>query len=250
MALTELQAFELIKSKLKGKVFAEPKGSDAGWPDFGITWNDIHVYVEHKQEWNAQMSGLSSWEYDGNTFKSNVQKDEAQKIIRLMQRNPTLKKSAQELLNIAKKLLNRKIGIQLKGTTFSSKPSLIQQFDKEIEGKKVLGNINSASAGKLIKEIYTNKFKSNLQNGNKHIALIMIDNEVWLLDSIGVTEKEIKELAQTLKTKTTNKIPRFNIRTAYIQARISPRNNGRIDTRALINLPNKSAISFNGLKIY
>lgn len=248
MELNEKEAFELIKTKLGNNSFAEPKGSDAGFPDFGITWNGIHVYIEHKQNWKAQMSGLSSWAYTGNTFTSNVQTEEAKKIIRLMQREPSLKDAANHLLNIAKTLLNRKIGIQLKSTTFSSKPSLMTQFNKEIEGKKVLGNIHSAAAGKLIKDIYIDKFKSNLQSGSKHICLMMFNNEIWILDSIGVTQKEISELAKIFKPKTTI-FPRFNANNGYIQVRIGPRDNGRIDTRALINLANKSAISFKGLLV-
>lgn len=249
MALTEKEAFELLKSKLGDVVFVEPKGSDSSFPDFGIRYGEINVYVEHKQDWKAQMSGLSSWEFSSGTFRSNVVSDEALRIVRLMQRQNELKNSAKELIELGKQVLGKKIGVALKSTMFSGKSKLLSEFDRLIEGKKVLGNISSRLVGSVMVSIYKSKFRESLTGGRKHVCLMMFDDEVWILDSVGMTGDDHRLLAKALGSKQ-DKLPRFSLREAYIQVRISPRvSSGRIDTRALINLPNKQAISFKGLKV-
>lgn len=242
MPLTELEAFELIRKKLGNKAFEKPKGSDAGFPDFGIIFESskgpINVYIEHKQDYSAQMSGLSSWYYKNNTFNSNVLTDEARSIVRQMQRSRELKEAASELLLDKKRLLGKTRSVYLDSSRVTN------EFAESLEGRKVLGNIKTPTISSLVSDIYKAKFRSNIKNSARyHICLMMFDDEVWLLDTYG--NPDLKELEKALG----GKIPKFSLRNCYLQVRVSPRSNGRLDTRALIKLSGKQSIVRNGLKI-
>jgi hypothetical protein len=248
--IEEKAAFRLIDSKLKdNKVFQRPMGSDSGFPDFGFEWNGIDVHVEFKAKWNAMMSGLSSWYYKNNTFGTNKTDDEARQIIRLMQRDSSLKKNAADIGNIILDLKGLKRGLVLSSTSLGAKKaSLVDSFDKKVQGKKVLGKLESDLLATTIINIYKNKFNKNKRLGKKSVCLMMIANEVWMLDNDGCSEEDLKALAIALNPKST-KMNRFAIRACRLEVRISPRSNGNIDTRASLKLKSKGSISFKGLTV-
>lgn len=240
----EKSAFEKIGKLTGGTSFQDPAGFDGGFPDFGYTvtidGQDIDLYFEYKMDDNAQMSGISTWSYKNNTFYTTRKDDEAQTIINLMRRDQGLKKNAQYMVDIVKGLLGRKIGVEFNsGCLGTNKIRLIKDFDKLVEGRKVLGTIKSTMLGKVFKNIYINKYKkAKIGRPNPSILLMMIDNKIWMLDKDGVTTNQIKMVRKMLDNKSQS-IPAMRSVTCTLGVRIIPRSNGSIETKALLKLTNK-----------
>ena len=250
----EIQAFNLFRDRLNGEVFVSPRGSDAGFPDFGITVNGVHVYVEYKADWNAQMSGLSSWYYKSRTFYSNVATDEAVRIINLMRRSGELKASAQNMVETVKNVRGVSRGAIVGSMALGeNKRALVEKFDEAIAGNKVLGRVISPLVARTILDVYKAKYQKNKQPGSKHLFLMMIDDKIWVMAEEGLVGNDKIGILQLLTDGKVApyklRLNRFALRDCYLEVRVSPRNTGRLDTRALMNLNSARSIVYSGLAL-
>ena len=97
--------------------------------------------------------------------------------------------------------------------------------------------------------MHKKKFANNLRDGvDKHICFMYIGDEIWILDSIGVTKEEIMSIVRMMNPKAKS-INKFALRDCYLESRISPRSSGRIDTRALLNLQSYRSIIYKGVTV-
>lgn len=249
--LAEKNAFKKIR-KLLGNpgVFAEPAGSEAGFPDFGfsvmINKRRIDLFFEYKADHKAQMGSMRNWIFSSGKFTVPDADDENKKLLlEIMNGTPSAIREAKRLLKDFKTYFD-------KGVTEISSGMLSIISDKKMRKKKAalfasntdnyqIANIEDARLGKKIMDHYYKKFHKNQQAGSDgSILYMMMGDAIWHMESNGVTNAEEKFIAKLLGA---GDIPALPDLVAKLECRIQPRHTelnkpaaARIDVLAVFRL--------------
>lgn len=211
-----------IAGKLKAKgfiIWAEPKGSDAGWPDVGASivlpsGKKVYLHIEVKMSKTDPMGSLRSWSFDGKKFIGGKKMDDNQKLIlAIMNNEKGVVSRAKKLLSLLKKYFHKKVTTIQSGSLSAIKPAQ-ERYDRVLDflknakatkDFKGTGNnfqlsnpaIKDQNIGKMILDHYRNKFKK--KSGGDNIMMFILGNEMFLIPGgKKPTKKIMSELFEAL----------------------------------------------------
>lgn len=223
----ERQAFTEFLAKLEplnAEAFVRPMGSDAGFPDFGFTYQldgkQYDIHIEYKMNDKAQMGSMRDWRFDGAKFytpaKGNTAKEE---LIAVMNGSRDALGNAKRLLGDFKKVFGSRIKEISSAmlTPFKDKEdrkARLIEFTK-LTDKYSIANIDDTKMGDNIIRHYKTKFtKVKRASADQSSLYFMIGNKLYLLD--GVPPPMLEE---TLG----GQIPRVGSLKAKLEVRLQPR---------------------------
>ena len=229
MRLTELKPLfetpasdaheEGIASKLKDKgfkIWAEPKGADAGWPDVGAaiklpeTGKTVNLHIEAKMSKRDPMGSLRKWEFDGTKFdaKGDIT-DNQELILEVLNGSKDVKGRAKKMLSLLKKYFHKDVK-EIKSGSFSVIKDKTERYEKTKEfvknAKEEFGGsgnnfqlsspaIKDTRIGKMILDHYHNKYKAK---AGENVIMFVLGSEVYLHPKSpklpAAVEKELYEL--------------------------------------------------------
>lgn len=232
----EITAFKALQTKTSGvaKAFQEPAGADAGFPDFGFTFEmpsgkKIDVHIEYKASHTAQMGSMRDWRFDGKKYSTADAKSEQKaELIALMNDTPAAIQNGKDILKELQTLFHVSVKEISSGclSVIKDKMARRKYLDNYIAKKKkdyVIANINSSSLGNKIITHYENKFAKSRRPGIQgSILAMMIDKEIWFVQTHGsVTADDIATISQFMGAP--NPIKKLANLTAKLECRIQPR---------------------------
>lgn len=227
----EKKAFKVVK-KLLGNpdAFAEPMGSEAGFPDFGfimpIKGRRIDLFFEYKADHKAQMGSMRNWIFDGSKFSVPDADDENKKLlIEIMNSSDSAKREAKRLLKDFKTYVDKKVTSISSGVFSIIADSKLRKkraamFANNTENYQI-ANLEDARLGKKIEDHYYKKFKANKQAGSDGSMLfMMMGDTVWFMTSEGVSKAEKDAVFQFMGATVIPPLPSL---TAKLECRVQPR---------------------------
>jgi len=252
----EENAYEAVKKKLGAvaTVFQKPAGADAGFPDFGFTVmlpsGKVDLHIEYKNSAAAQMGSMRDWVFDGNTFSSNDKNSEQKKdLLHIMNRTPEAIKNGKRLLNDLQSYITKDIKSISSGSLTVIKDQALRRagliaFSKGTKNYQI-ANITDSNLGNGIITHYKAKFNKVKQPGRAkaHILIIMIKEEIWYVDSVGVDTKMMKELANVLGVNAINKLSGL---TANLEVRIQPRGLSNLNSTKPVSIDVMASFRLKG----
>lgn len=229
----EEAAYKAIKKKLgdTASVFQSPAGAAAGFPDFGFVvsgpMGKVSLHIEYKNSATAQMGSMRDWVFDGLTFSTNDKKSEEKKdLIYIMNNTQTAITNGKRLLKDLQTHCTKDIKSISSGSMTVIKDQALRRaalttFVKETRNYQI-ANITDTALGAGIISHYKNKFKKskNDVSAKGHVLLIMIKDELWYVDKIGVDDATMSQIAGLLGVNSINKLSGL---TANLEVRIQPR---------------------------
>lgn len=229
----EEAAYKAIKKKLgdTASVFQSPAGAAAGFPDFGfvvaLPMGKVALHIEYKNSATAQMGSMRDWIFDGSSFSTNDTKSEEKKdLIYAMNNTQTAINNGKRLLKDLQTYCTKDIKSISSGSMTAIKDQTLRRaalitFAKETQNYQI-ANITDTALGNGLISHYKNKFKKskNDVSAKGHVLLMMIKDELWYVDKIGVDDATMSQIAGLLGVKSINKLSGL---TANLEVRIQPR---------------------------
>lgn len=232
----EIAAFKTLQKKTAGvaTAFQEPAGADAGFPDFGFTFNlpsgkKVDVHIEYKASHTAQMGSMRDWRFDGRAFSTADAKSEQKaELISLMNDTSAAIQNGKAILKDLQTYFHHTVSEISSGclSVIKDKVARRKYLDNYVAKKKkdyVIANINSSSLGNKIINHYENKFAKSRRPGVQgSILAMMIDKEIWFMKTHGsVTNDDIETISTLMGAPST--IKNLGNLTAKLECRIQPR---------------------------
>lgn len=209
------------------KIWAEPKGSDTGWPDVGATFKlpsgTLHVHVEAKTGKADRMGSLRRWTFDGTKFSASGDLDENDELILdVMNSDPNVKSRAKKLLKLIHDELDPGIKEISSGmiahikdkqerhdrlVEFLKKAKASTDFEGTGAGNFQLSSprVDDPRIGKGILNHYKSKYKPKA--GGSNIMLFILGSEMFLAPGSDAPEKLVKEFAELFDAKDIASLP-------------------------------------------
>ena len=197
-------------------IWQAPAGSDAGWPDIGLTveldGQTINLHIEAKKSVNDDMGSLRSWLFDGRQFTVDQAKegDDVRVILSVMNNNKEAMKNAKASFRILKKILKAKI-MRNGVTPFAAFADKQERLDKAVEFiravKKVIKGgkegsagfqiaiVKSGEIGSLVIDHYNNKFRARK---GKNLLMFTAQNQLWMIPGKKADAKAKKSIEDWL----------------------------------------------------
>jgi hypothetical protein len=249
----EKEAFKKVKNLLPKNtiVLTEPRGSDAGWPDFGfrvlVASKKVDILIEYKADVMAQMGSMRDWKFDGRNFTAATIDENKEMLLELMNNDVGCRDKGVKLLAHFKKNFDPKINQIYSGmlSVESDKNKRLQKLklfesntSTKVSSKNMgynLATIESPSLGKKIIDHYLAKFKKATKTDSDHsILMFMFDNQLFFIHDEGSLSNKDKELIPVLFGA--KKIPVLNNIAARLEVRIQPRGLSGGDKAASIDV--------------
>lgn len=234
--------------------WAAPAGSDAGFPDFGLTMdlgNDetLDLHVEFKAAKNAQMGSMRDWVWNSETqrFTAKTTDDNKELLLRLMNLDAECKENAARLMAdfqeyVSEDLTTIESGMLTVIDDKEERKELLRNFSENTEHLQ-LSKIEDPSLGAAFLRHYKNKFRPR-DSATYSLLVLMMDRELYFIKNDGVPKEVIQQLEDRLGL--TDPIPLLTKCSARLEVRIQPRglnssSPARIDTMASYRLRNVEA---------
>jgi hypothetical protein len=187
-----------VKTGHPVEIWAPPAGSDAGWPDIGISieldGQLINLHIEAKQEVTDDMGSLRSWFFDGKEFTApRKEGDDTRIILRVMNTNKLAMKNAKAAHRVLKKVLRASV-IRNGKHIFAAFTDKQERLDKAVEFiravKKVIkvgdpksagfqiARVDSGEIGALVVAHYLAKFKARQ---GKNLLMFTAQGQLWMI---------------------------------------------------------------------
>lgn len=218
-----------ISTKLKKKgfeIWAEPKGSDAGWPDVGASivlpsGKKVFLHIEAKMSKRDPMGSLRKWEFKGGKFAAlgDITDNQAL-ILEVLNGAADVKKRARKMLSLLKQHFSKDVK-EIKSGSFSvikEKEKRYKQTLKFVKlAKKEFGGtgnnfqlsspaIKDTRIGNMIVDHYRGKFKKKA--GGDNLMLFILGNEAYIIPHGKKLSKAVKkELYEVLGVDDIPEIP-------------------------------------------
>lgn len=232
----ENTAFQTIKKNTNGvaTAFQEPAGADAGFPDFGFTFNmpngkKIDVHIEFKSKHTDQMGSMRDWKFDGREFSSPDAKSEQKaELIALMNGTPTALANAKAILKDLQAHFHHTVKEISSGCLSVVKDKFARRkyLDNYVAKKSkdyVIANISSPALGNKFLTHYENKFAKSRRAGvDGSILAILMGKEIWWIDTHGSVTNDDKEVISKF-LGASRPIKTISSVTARLECRIQPR---------------------------
>jgi len=213
--------------KKKGfKIWAEPKGADAGWPDIGASitlpsGKQVFLHIEAKMSKRDPMGSLRKWEYKRGKFDAiGDVTDNQLLILDVLNGSKDVKKRATKMLSLLKQHFSKDVKEIKSGSL-----SVIKEKDKRYKqtlkfvklAKKEFGGtgnnfqlsspaIKDKRIGTMIVDHYKNKFKKKA--GGDNLMLFILGSEAYIIPHGKKLSKAVeKELYEVLGVETIPEIP-------------------------------------------
>lgn len=254
----EKKAFRVMKNLLGNpEAFAEPMGSEAGFPDFGFSINvnkkRIDLFFEYKADHKAQMGSMRNWIYNGSKFTvppKDAKDENKALLLEIMNSTTQAKREANRLLKDFKMYFDKRV------TSISSGVFSVISDSKMRKKKAALfasntdnyqiANIEDDRLGQKIEDHYYKKFKANRQPGaDGSMLFMMMGDTVWYMTSERVSSSEQKTVFELMGTSSVPKLPSL---TAKLECRVQPRHTelnkpkaARLDVLAVFRLAKRPA---------
>jgi hypothetical protein len=215
------------KLKKKGfKIWAEPKGSDAGWPDVGASitlpsGKQVFLHIEAKMSKRDPMGSLRKWEYKGGKFAAiGDVTDNQLLILDVLNGSKDVKKRATKMLSLLKKHFSKDVK-EIKSGSLSVIKEKDKRYKQTLKFVKLAkaefggsGNnfqlsspaIKDKRIGTMIVDHYKNKFKKKA--GGDNLMLFILGSEAYIIPHGKKLSKAVqKELYEVLGVETIPEIP-------------------------------------------
>tara|TARA_R110000868_G_C10716395_1_gene750404 strand:+ start:50 stop:856 length:807 start_codon:yes stop_codon:yes gene_type:complete len=226
-------AYKAIKKKLgdTATVFQQPAGAAAGFPDFGfvvsLPMGKVALHIEYKNSAAAQMGSMRDWIFDGSSFSTNDTKNEEKKdLLYIMNNTQTAINNGKRLLMDLQTHCTKDIKSISSGALTVIKDQTLRRAALTVFADKTknyqIANITDATLGNGIISHYKNKFKKSKNDvtAKGHVLLMMIKDELWYVDKIGVDDTTMSQIAGLFGVNSINKLSGL---TANLEVRIQPR---------------------------
>ena len=229
----EKTAYNNLLKKLSltpDQAWAKPAGFATDFPDFGFRFQigtkKIDVWVEFKADAKAQMGSMRDWIFNGTKFSTPNITPEKEELIEIMNSTQEAVTNGKRLLADLKKFADPKITRIYSGTMTieSDKINRRQKLINFASNTKnyQIAKIDNTSLGIGVVKHYKKKFKSGIRNDADYsMLLMMIGNEVWYVDEVGILLP--KEQQQLLTRFGVTTIPILSNLKAQLEVRIQPR---------------------------
>lgn len=254
----ERTAFNHIKKLIHNPtVFASPRGSDQGFPDFGISFKDNNVVVdlhfEFKMDNRSPMGSSRRWKFDGESFSvPDATREEELVLMEVMNNNPTTVINAHNMIDKLQKYFDENVD-QISTSTFTIVKDKKERQEKITNFKNKAGVLTlqkggfDPSIGPSIIQRYKRKFAAAIRPRAQYSVLFfIIGNHMWFVDEHGHLDFDNKKMiARMFGAEEIPALREDDLR-AQLEVRISPRPvDGKLDVNAssrLISTPNTKGL--------
>jgi len=218
-----------IASTLKKKgfdIWAEPKGSDAGWPDVGASielpsGKKVFLHIEAKMSKRDPMGSLRKWSFSKGVFDATGHIDDNQiLILEVLNGSADVKKRAKKMLSLLKKHFHKNVK-EIKSGSLGVIKDKEERYKQTLDFVKLAkeefggtGNnfqlsspaIKDKRIGKMILDHYRNKFKK--KPGGDNLILFVLGKEAFIIPHGKKLSKAVqKELYEVLGVDSIPEIP-------------------------------------------
>lgn len=246
-------------------IWAEPKGSDAGWPDVGATFmlpsGNLHVHAEVKMNKTDPMGSLRKWTFDGNQFTApGPLTDDQIMILEIMNANESVKDRASLFLTLLQKYFDPSI-TNISSGSLSVIPDKQERYNRAVkfveQAKKEFGGtgqnfqlstprIEDPRIGAGTLNHYKRKFKP--KGDGENLMMFVLGNEMLLVEPITVEPSVYKDFLATMQVPSIEKMPTSFNGTLEVRAQLRGFSGQgtkpvRIDVMASLRAPGLKKIS-------
>jgi hypothetical protein len=227
----ERQAYLSVKRLLGNpRSFQQPRGSAAGFPDFGFTLNTyegrVDLHFEYKKNRKARLGSTHKWKFDGDTFFYDHNPTEEEELIAAMlNKTPVAKANGQRILQGMQNHFDSRI-TEVSGTSFNVETDVkvrakkIAKFKQKVNPLTIAPPIVLTDDEDVVLSRYKRKFKKSIRPTTQYSVLFMlIGNEIWFVDEHGYLPEEHKKMIARLFGN--ENIPVLKSLATQIEARIS-----------------------------
>lgn len=255
----EKTAYMHVKKLISNSTtFALPKGSDQGFPDFGISFKDgkeiVDLHFEYKMNSRSIMGSSRRWRFDGREFSvpDNTREEESV-LIDVMNNNPTTVVNAHNMIDKLQEYFDPGVD-SISTSTFGIIKDKKERAEKITAFKNKAGVLTlqkggfDPSIGPSIIQRYKRKFKEVIRpRASYSVLFFIIGNHMWFVAEHGSLDYDKKKMIARLFGA--EEIPVLDDLRAQLEVRISPRPiDGKLDVNASSRLV--SAPSTPGLRIF
>lgn len=252
----ETASFEKVKKLLGNpEVFAEPAGSDAGFPDYGfnmkLNGKTFCLQFEYKMDQKAQMGSMRDWIFDGEEFTVSSPSESKEDMLYLMNESSRCVKRGKEILKEFQTLADKNIKKISSGMLTVEKDQKIRRAKlmNYVNGKKTdyqLAKISDSALGDLILEHYSAKFNKSRNpraDGGNILFMVIGDYLFYINKTSNVKQTDVDTFAKYFGV---NKFVTLNNLSASLEVRIQPR--GLSSPNKPVSIDVMASLRLNGLK--
>ncbi|CAB5221528.1 hypothetical protein UFOVP245_178 [uncultured Caudovirales phage] len=252
----ESASFEKVKKLLGNpEVFAEPAGSDAGFPDYGfnmkLNGKTYCLQFEYKMDAKAQMGSMRDWIFDGNEFTASTSSDSKDILLYIMNDSSKCVKRGKEILKEFQTYGDPRIKKIYSGMLTTEKDQKLRRayLMNYVNGKKTdyqLAKISDSALGDSILDHYRTKFNKSRNpkaDGGNILFMVIGDYIFYVNKTPNVKQTDVDTFAKYFGV---NKFVTLNNLSASLEVRIQPR--GLSSPSKPVSIDVMASMRLNGLK--